>query len=97
VSAPNLLIVEKRTIAMSANQAFVSTPTQHTTGKVVSLATKQDITQEPRERIIAVRESKHYEVYLTRKDFPLTVQYDDKTYILVLTKSNKLLLQKPII
>jgi len=33
---------------------------------------------------------------LDRKDFPLTVRYGDTTYVLVVTKSEKLLLQKPL-
>jgi hypothetical protein len=45
---------------------------------------------------IVFQEKKSFEVTLTRAELPLTVQYDDKTYILVLTKSNKLLLQKPL-
>jgi hypothetical protein len=35
------------------------------------------------------------DISLDRENFPLTVRYGNKTYILVLTKSNKLLLQKP--
>jgi len=96
VSVPKLRIVKKGTIAMSAIQASISARTHTTTGKVISLVTKQDSTPELQDRIIAVRESKRYEVCLTRDELPLTVQYDDKTYVLVLTKSNKLLLQKPI-
>jgi hypothetical protein len=92
VSAPTCSSLRKGTIAMIANRASVPAAT----GKVVSVASKQDILPELREQTIAVRESKHYEVCLTRDELPLTVQYDDKTYILVLTKSNKLLLQKPI-
>jgi hypothetical protein len=45
---------------------------------------------------VVIQEKKSFEVSLTREELPLTVQYDDKTYILVLTKSNKLLLQKPL-
>lgn len=45
---------------------------------------------------IVIQEKKRFEISLTRDELPLTVQYDDKTYILVLTKSNKLLLQKPL-
>jgi hypothetical protein len=86
----------ERNHAMRANQAALSIRTQHTLGKVVSLVTKQGMTPELREQTIAVRESKRYEVCLTRDQLPLTVQYDDTTYVLVLTKSNKLLLQKPI-
>jgi hypothetical protein len=33
---------------------------------------------------------------LDRNDFPLTVQYGESTYVLVATKSKKLLLQKPL-
>ena len=33
---------------------------------------------------------------MDRKDFPLTVQYGETTYVLVVTKSEKLLLQKPL-
>jgi len=33
---------------------------------------------------------------LERKDLPLTVQYGETTYVLVVTKSEKLLLQKPL-
>lgn len=33
---------------------------------------------------------------LDRKDFPLTVQYGETTYVLVVTKTEKLLLQKPL-
>jgi hypothetical protein len=32
---------------------------------------------------------------LNKSDLPLMVEYDDKTYVLVLTKGEKLLLQKP--
>jgi hypothetical protein len=32
---------------------------------------------------------------LSKTDLPLMVEYDDKTYVLVLTKGHKLLLQKP--
>lgn len=32
---------------------------------------------------------------LENRNFPLTINYQEKTYILVLTKSGKLLLQKP--
>jgi hypothetical protein len=32
---------------------------------------------------------------LNKTDLPLMVEYDDKTYVLVLTKGEKLLLQKP--
>lgn len=32
---------------------------------------------------------------LSKAQLPLMVEYDDKTYVLVLTKSDKLLLQKP--
>jgi hypothetical protein len=92
----DLIIVVKGTIAMTANQASVSIRTRHSTGKVISFASKQGVQPEFSEQTIAVRESKRYEVCLTRDELPLTVQYDDKTYILVLTKSNKLLLQKPI-
>jgi hypothetical protein len=49
-----------------------------------------------REGVAPTRVRERLEVHLTREDLPLTVQYDDKTYVLVLTKSNKLLLQKPI-
>jgi hemin uptake protein HemP len=35
-------------------------------------------------------------VTLDRSNLPLSINYDGKRYILVLTKSNKLLLQKPI-
>lgn len=45
---------------------------------------------------IVIQERKRFEISLTCDELPLTVQYDDKTYVLVLTKSNKLLLQKPI-
>ncbi len=76
---------------MAANQAYAATRAT-TCGKVVPF--RQDVTPELRERNVAVRESKRYEVSLTRNELPLTVQYGDKTYILVLTKSNKLLLQK---
>jgi hypothetical protein len=34
---------------------------------------------------------------LGRTDLPLMVEYDDKRYVLVLTSSNKLLLQKPLL
>jgi hypothetical protein len=34
---------------------------------------------------------------MARNDFPLTVQYGETTYILVVTKSEKLLLQKPLV
>lgn len=34
-------------------------------------------------------------IKLESKNFPLTISYMEKTYILVLTKSGKLLLQKP--
>jgi len=33
---------------------------------------------------------------LYRNDLPLTVQYGESTYVLVVTKSEKLLLQKPL-
>jgi hypothetical protein len=33
---------------------------------------------------------------MARADFPLTVQYGETTYVLVVTKSEKLLLQKPL-
>ncbi|MBL0224848.1 MAG: hypothetical protein IPQ16_04495 [Geobacteraceae bacterium] len=33
---------------------------------------------------------------LDRKDFPLTVRYGETVYVLVVTKSEKLLLQKPL-
>jgi hypothetical protein len=33
---------------------------------------------------------------MDRNDFPLTVQYGESTYVLVVTKSEKLLLQKPL-
>jgi hypothetical protein len=33
---------------------------------------------------------------IARVDFPLTVQYGETTYVLVVTKSKKLLLQKPL-
>ena len=33
---------------------------------------------------------------MARSDFPLTVQYGETTYVLVVTKSEKLLLQKPL-
>jgi hypothetical protein len=33
---------------------------------------------------------------LDRSDFPLTVQYGETTNVLVVTKSEKLLLQKPL-
>ncbi|MFZ4855554.1 MAG: hypothetical protein ACOYL3_04090 [Desulfuromonadaceae bacterium] len=33
---------------------------------------------------------------MARNDFPLTVQYGETTYVLVVTKSEKLLLQKPL-
>jgi hemin uptake protein HemP len=32
---------------------------------------------------------------LQRQNFPLTINYGEKTYVLVLTRSGKLLLQKP--
>jgi len=35
-------------------------------------------------------------ITLKRHNLPMTVRYEDKTYILVLTKSGKLLLQKPL-
>jgi hypothetical protein len=34
---------------------------------------------------------------LNKSELPLMVEYDDKTYVLVLTKSDKLLLQKPLL
>jgi len=33
---------------------------------------------------------------MDRSDFPLTVQYGETTYVLISTKSKKLLLQKPL-
>jgi len=33
---------------------------------------------------------------LDRNDLPLTVRYGESTYVLVVTKSEKLLLQKPL-
>jgi hypothetical protein len=33
---------------------------------------------------------------LDRNDFPLTVQYGETLYVLVVTKNKKLLLQKPL-
>jgi len=33
---------------------------------------------------------------MDRSDFPLTVQYGETTYVLIATKSKKLLLQKPL-
>ena len=33
---------------------------------------------------------------LDRNDLPLTVRYGETTYVLVVTKSEKLLLQKPL-
>jgi len=33
---------------------------------------------------------------LDRNDLPLTVRYGESTYVLVVTKSKKLLLQKPL-
>jgi len=33
---------------------------------------------------------------LNRSDLPLIVQYGESTYVLVVTKSEKLLLQKPV-
>ncbi|HEY5973162.1 MAG TPA: hypothetical protein VIU41_00330 [Geobacteraceae bacterium] len=35
-------------------------------------------------------------ITVQRHQLPLTINYDNKTYILVLTRSNKLLLQKPL-
>lgn len=39
--------------------------------------------------------SKRNEVSVDRSQLPLTIHFGDKTYILVVTRSNKLLLQKP--
>jgi hypothetical protein len=33
---------------------------------------------------------------LSKTDLPLMIRYDDKAYVLVLTKGDKLLLQKPL-
>ena len=33
---------------------------------------------------------------LSKTDLPLMIRYDDKVYVLVLTKGDKLLLQKPL-
>lgn len=58
------------------------------TKKQVFLASNRDKAKEPVAPIKSVT--------LERQNLPLTIKYDDKTYILVLTRSNKLLLQKPI-
>ena len=58
------------------------------TNKQVFPASNRDKSKEP---VVPLKS-----VTLERQNLPLTVKYDDKTYILVLTKSNKLLLQKPI-
>ena len=38
----------------------------------------------------------HNHLKMDRKDLPLTISYGEKTYILIVTKSEKLLLQKPL-
>jgi hypothetical protein len=38
----------------------------------------------------------HNHLKMDRKDLPLTISYGEKTYVLIVTKSEKLLLQKPL-
>jgi len=82
---------------MQQATVYAAPKSQSDTGKVLSITTaKRAAIANQLKPNSSVRELKHFEVRLTRDELPLTVQYDDKTYILVLTKSNKLLLQKPL-
>jgi len=48
------------------------------------------------EQNIVVVASRRYKVRLAKEDLPLTVTYGDYTYVLVVTKSDKLLLQNHV-
>jgi hypothetical protein len=82
---------------MPATTAHATHPSPVDSGNVISINSLQrERSVKNREGVAPTRVRERLEVHLTREDLPLTVQYDDKTYVLVLTKSNKLLLQKPI-
>lgn len=59
---------------------------------VVLGVARMDISTLREERTITSRKL----LTLDRKDLPLTVRYGDTTYVLVVTKTEKLLLQKPL-
>lgn len=82
---------------MSAATTHATQSSPVDSGNVISISSLQrERSSKNRERAVLPRTRERLEVHLTREELPLTVQYDDKTYVLVLTKSNKLLLQKPI-
>jgi hemin uptake protein HemP len=82
---------------MSAITPYTTHPSPVDTGNVISInSLRRERSATNREQTVPTRARERIEVHLTREELPLTVQFDDKTYVLVLTKSNKLLLQKPI-
>lgn len=81
---------------MPENQASEPVVTPRTKVSHLSSARKKSAFQETREETIPVISTKSFEVALTRDELPLTVFYEGATYVLVLTRNNKLLLQKPL-
>jgi len=67
---------------------------QSNANKIQSIrSTKCAVKPEQQEQNIVVVESRRYKVHLTKEELPLTVTYGESTYVIVVTKSDKLLLQ----
>jgi len=80
---------------MIRNRLSVSRGAQHSSGTLLSLTSIRPAVQENQEQGFTVKETRRHEIRVDRSQLPLTVHFGEKTYILVLTRSNKLLLQKP--
>jgi len=80
---------------MMTHQVSHALSTSQTRGNALPYISQPGLTRNLQEQTIPVIETKSFEICLTKAELPLTVLFDDQTYILVLTKSNKLLLQKP--
>jgi len=67
---------------------------QSNANKVKSIrSTKRAIQADQQEQNFVVVASKRYKVRLSKEELPLTVTYGESTYVIVVTKSDKLLLQ----
>ena len=80
---------------MTRNQLSISQGDHHSPITMLSLTPDRSAKQENREPGFTVKESNRHEIRVDRSHLPLTVHFGEKTYILVVTRSNKLLLQKP--
>jgi hypothetical protein len=70
---------------MIKNQTYVNREVPQAAGKVLSFTAKIDLTQVRQEQDLIVRETKQYEVCLTKGELPLSINFDGRTYTLNLT------------